>query len=95
MIAGALIGWGQRNNMRARMRAITPDLTTLIFGVAIMLVWAGLVEAFFSQYHAPVLPYAVKIAFGITELVLLILFLGRCGRKADPSQIKDGAKPLS
>lgn len=95
MIAGALIGWGQRNTMRARMRAITPDLTTLIFGVAIMLVWAGLVEAFFSQYHEPVLPYVVKIAFGATELVLLVLFLGRCGRKADASQIKDHVKPLS
>ncbi len=80
MLASALIGWGQRNTMRARFRDIAPDLTTLIAGIALMLVWAGLVEAFFSQYHEPTLPYAVKIAFGLTELVLLCLFLGRCGK---------------
>jgi hypothetical protein len=51
-----------------------------------MLVWAGIVEAFFSQYHAPVLPYGVKIAFGATELVLLILFLSRCGRKSETAK---------
>ena len=79
MLAGALIGWGQRNTMRQRLRAITRDLVTLIFGVALMLVWAGLVEAFFSQYHEPILPYSVKIAFGSVELVLLILFLSRAG----------------
>jgi uncharacterized membrane protein SpoIIM required for sporulation len=82
VLAGALIGWGQRNTIRARLRAVAPDLVTLIFGVALMLVWAGIVEAFFSQYHAPVLPYSVKIAFGCVELVLLIVFLDRCGRPA-------------
>jgi uncharacterized membrane protein SpoIIM required for sporulation len=86
MIAGALIGWGQRNTMRQRLRELTPDLTTLIFGITLMLVWAGIVEAFFSQYHAPVLPYGVKIAFGATELVLLILFLSRCGRKSETAK---------
>ena len=80
MLAGALIGWGRRDTMRARLRQLTPDLTTLIAGVALMLIWAGFVESFFSQYHEPVLPYVVKIAFGVTELVLLILFLSRCGR---------------
>jgi hypothetical protein len=45
-----------------------------------MLVWAGLVEAFFSQYHAPVLPYELKIGFGILELLLLALFLALAGR---------------
>jgi uncharacterized membrane protein SpoIIM required for sporulation len=80
MLAGALIGWGRRDTMRARLRQLTPDLTTLIAGIALMLIWAGFVESFFSQYHEPVLPYLVKIAFGCTELVLLILFLARCGR---------------
>jgi hypothetical protein len=54
---------------------------TLIGGVAVMLVWAGIVESFLSQYHKPVLPYAVKIAFGTLELVALVWFLGFCGRK--------------
>ncbi|PYJ00078.1 MAG: hypothetical protein DME25_21535, partial [Verrucomicrobia bacterium] len=85
VLAGALIGWGQRNTIRGRLRAITPDLTTLIFGVTLMMVWAGLVEAFFSQYHEPVLPYWVKIAFGGAELVLLVLFLGRCGGQPAPA----------
>jgi hypothetical protein len=62
------------------LRAVAPDLVTLIFGVALMLVWAGIVEAFFSQYHEPVLPYWVKIAFGSVELLLLVLYLSRAGR---------------
>jgi uncharacterized membrane protein SpoIIM required for sporulation len=80
MLAGALIGWGRRDTMRMRLRELAPDLTTLIAGIALMLIWAGIVESFFSQYHEPVLPYLVKIAFGVTELVLLVLFLARCGR---------------
>jgi uncharacterized membrane protein SpoIIM required for sporulation len=80
MLAAALIGWGQRNTIRVRLRTISRDLVTLIFGVAILLVWAGLVEAFLSQYHEPVLPYWVKIVFGLTELVLLVVFLARSGR---------------
>jgi hypothetical protein len=49
--------------------------------VALMLVWAGIIEAFFSQYHEPVMPYQIKIAFGVFELMILALFLGRAGRK--------------
>jgi hypothetical protein len=45
-----------------------------------MLVWAGIIESFFSQYHEPVVPYEVKIAFGLVELVLLGFFLSRSGR---------------
>jgi uncharacterized membrane protein SpoIIM required for sporulation len=83
VLAGALIGWGRRNTLRARLRAITSDLVTLICGVALLLIWAGIVEAFFSQYHEPVLPYPVKITFGCVELVLLCLFLARSGRTSD------------
>jgi hypothetical protein len=49
--------------------------------VALMLVWAGIIEAFFSQYHEPVMPYHIKIAFGVFELMILALFLGRAGRR--------------
>ncbi len=79
VLAGTLIGRGQRAPLSERLRAVSKDLLTLISGVALLLVWAGLVEAFFSQYHEPVLPYPVKIAFGTVELVLFILFLGRSG----------------
>jgi hypothetical protein len=57
-------------------------LATLIFGVAILLVWAGFVESFLSQYHEPVIPYWVKISFGLVELMVLGLFLARSGAKA-------------
>jgi uncharacterized membrane protein SpoIIM required for sporulation len=80
VLAGALIGWGDRRGMRSRLRAITPDLMTLIGGVAVLLVWAGIVEAFLSQLHAPVLPYEVKIIFGLVELGLLTVFLAKAGR---------------
>lgn len=80
VLGRALIGWGTSDSLRMRFRKIAPDLATLAGGAALMLVWAGIVEAFFSQYHAPVLPYAVKIAFGTVELVALFGFLFFCGR---------------
>jgi uncharacterized membrane protein SpoIIM required for sporulation len=83
VLAGALLGRGQRAPLAARMRAVAPDVVTLIGGVAVMLVWAGIVEGFFSQYHAPIIPYWAKIAFGIVELILLVVFLGWCGKRTE------------
>jgi uncharacterized membrane protein SpoIIM required for sporulation len=93
VLAGALIGWGKPITLKMRLRKISSDLVTLIFGIAIMLTWAGIIEAFFSQYHEPVIPYAVKIGFGMLELILLVLFLARSGRrkkklKAERSKVK-------
>ena len=48
-----------------------------------MLVWAGIVEAFFSQYHEPVIPYHAKIVFGALELIALILFFGLSGKSKE------------
>ncbi len=81
LLGKALIGWDSRLSTRARLRSVTPDLLTLIGGVALMLVWAAFVEAWLSQYHEPVIPYAVKITFGVIELILLISFLTCAGRK--------------
>jgi hypothetical protein len=53
---------------------------TLLIGLAVMLVWAGIVEAFFSQYHEPLIPYFIKITFGIIEFISLILFFGLSGK---------------
>ena len=83
VIAHALIGWGSRVSRTDRLRAILPDVVTLAGGLALMLVWAGMVESFLSQYHEPVLPYSLKIAFGLTEAALLTLFLTRSGREAE------------
>jgi uncharacterized membrane protein SpoIIM required for sporulation len=68
LLGRALIGWGDRNSLPARLRGISRDLVTLIFGVAVMLVWAGIIESFLSQYHEPIIPYSVKIGFGCVEL---------------------------
>jgi uncharacterized membrane protein SpoIIM required for sporulation len=86
LIALALIGWGKRTPLRTRLREISGDVTTLIFGVGVMLVWAGFIEAFLSQYHEPVIPYDVKIAFGFVELILLYVFLSRSGSKSAGSE---------
>ncbi len=79
LLAGALIGWGRRVPLTTRLREISRDMVTLIGGVALLLVWAGFVESFLSQYHEPVLPYDVKIAFGLVEICLLTLFLAKSG----------------
>jgi uncharacterized membrane protein SpoIIM required for sporulation len=80
MLAGALLGRSSALPVGRRLRTVMPDVVNIIGGVAVLLVWAGLVEAFFSQYHEPMLPYAVKIAFGLVELTLLILFFEFAGR---------------
>ena len=81
VLAGALVGRGSQDAMRTRLRHVSQDLVSLIFGVAVMLVWAGIVESFFSQYHEPYLPYSVKIGFGLVELFLLAWFLAKSGAK--------------
>lgn len=53
----------------------------LVAGLALMLVWAGIMEAFFSQHHEPALPYGFKIAVSIGELALLTAYLLMTGRR--------------
>lgn len=84
VLAGALIGSRKRQGLFERLAAIRNDLVTLIGGFSMLLVWAGIIEAFFSQYHEPVLPYGVKIGFGLLELVLLCAYLGFSGRSSQP-----------
>ena len=84
LLSSAMIGHGTRDCLKARMRQTVPAVVTLIFGVAIMLVWAGIIESFLSQYHEPVLPYSLKIAFGVLQLMGLTAFLGLCGRTPRP-----------
>jgi uncharacterized membrane protein SpoIIM required for sporulation len=71
--------------LRTRLREVSGDIATLIFGVGLMLIWAGFIESFLSQYHEPVIPYAAKIAFGCVELTLLTVFLSKSGiKKPEP-----------
>jgi uncharacterized membrane protein SpoIIM required for sporulation len=82
LLGQALIGWNSKENLAQRLRSVTGSLVTLISGAALLLIWAGLVEAFFSQYHEPILPYPFKIVFGLFELAALFTFLMFAGRKA-------------
>lgn len=82
VMAHALIGWGSRVSRAERLRAIWRDVVVLAGGLAVMLVWAGIVESFLSQYHEPVIPYGMKITFGAVEAALLTLFLARAGSKS-------------
>jgi uncharacterized membrane protein SpoIIM required for sporulation len=88
LIAKTLIGSGDHQPLGQRFRAVSSDLVTLAAGFGCLLIWAGIVEAFLSQYHEPVIPYAAKIAFGCVELVLLIVYLSRSGQGVPTDESK-------
>jgi uncharacterized membrane protein SpoIIM required for sporulation len=73
------------------MRRAMHEWLLLIAGLAMMLVWAGVMEAFFSQHHAPVLPYAFKVAIGAAELLLLAIYLLLIGRREPRAEAGDAA----
>jgi uncharacterized membrane protein SpoIIM required for sporulation len=79
VLARAVIGHGTGVPLRQRLGLVRDDLATLAGGLAVMLVYAGVIEAFLSQYHGPHL-YRLKIGFGLMELVLMIGFFAVMGR---------------
>ena len=76
-LARLLLRRREDRDVRQSMR----EWLVLVAGMAMMLVWAGLMEAFFSQHHAPVLPYWFKVAVAAAELVLLTIYLSMTGRR--------------
>ena len=76
-LARLLLHRREDRNVRQSMR----EWLVLVAGLAMMLVWAGIMEAFFSQHHAPVLPYGFKVAVAAAELVLLTIYLLFIGRR--------------
>jgi uncharacterized membrane protein SpoIIM required for sporulation len=76
-LARVLLRRREDRNVRHSMH----EWLVLIAGTAMMLVWAGMMEAFFSQHHAPVLPYGFKVAVGGAELALLTVYLLLIGRR--------------
>lgn len=87
ILGHAMIGWGNALRFRDRVRLVTPDLLSILALVVLLLIWAGIVESFFSQYHEPVLPYAVKIAFGGIQLSVLCAYLYFAGRRSDAKAV--------
>ena len=83
-LARLLLHRSEDRDVRQSMR----EWLVLVAGLAMMLVWAGMMEAFFSQHHAPVLPYGFKVAVAVAELVLLTMYLLLIGRKEIGTQTR-------
>lgn len=77
-LARLLLRRSEDRDLRRSMR----EWLVLVGGLAMMLVWAGVMEAFFSQHHEPELPYAFKVSVAVAELVLLTLYLLLIGKRA-------------
>ena len=92
LLGQALIGWGSDQTIGQRLRQISNPLVTLICGACLLLIWAGIVESFLSQYHAPVVPYFLKISFGILELALLVFYLGFSGRHSHEASVSSSSR---
>ena len=89
-LARLLLRRREDRNVRESMR----EWLLLIAGLAMMLVWAGIMEAFFSQHHQPVLPYGLKVAIGGAELALLTLYLLLIGRRGSGSEANTRGTPV-
>jgi uncharacterized membrane protein SpoIIM required for sporulation len=82
-LARLLLRRREDRNVRHSMR----EWLILVAGLAMLLVWAGVMEAFFSQHHAPVLPYWFKVAVGVAELVLLMAYLLLIGQRGNGKEV--------
>jgi uncharacterized membrane protein SpoIIM required for sporulation len=85
-LARLLLRRREDRNIRQSMR----EWLILVAGLAMMLVWAGIMEAFFSQNHAPLLPYWFKVAVGIAELALLTAYLLLIGGRENRLEARSG-----
>lgn len=83
---GFLLAHAQIQNLKGQSNSSVrtiykADIVNLIVCISLMLIWAGIVEAFLSQYHEPLITYKTKIMIGLIELLVLVLFLsGILGR---------------
>lgn len=76
VLANTLIGWRNSDSLAQRFSKVRDDIAYLIGGIALMLIWAGIVESYLSQTHEPAIQYSSKITIGIFELLFLCLYLG-------------------
>jgi uncharacterized membrane protein SpoIIM required for sporulation len=96
VLGRALVGWGSNVGLRQRLRLVRDDLALLAGGLTVMLIYAGFIESFISQYHGPTV-YGWKTFFGVIELVLMIAFFYFGGRyywlrKKAPMTVIEGAR---
>ncbi len=75
VLANALIGWKSADSLGQRFSKVRADVAYLIGGIALLLVWAGIVESYLSQTHEPQIQYSTKIVIGLVELLALVLYL--------------------
>lgn len=82
--AGLIIARGLwvpgRRGRGAAFAAEARTAANLVLGGAPLLILAGVIEGTISQIHAPVLPYAAKLAFAACVAVAVFVFLARAGR---------------
>lgn len=83
LLGKTLLFAASRKSLGQRLMEIRCDLVVLIGGVAVLLIWAGIIESFLSQYHEPILPYSLKIAFGSIQLAALTAYLALAGRRTE------------
>lgn len=75
VLANALIGWQNSDPLGKRFAKVRADISYLIGGIALLLIWAGIVESYLSQTHEPQIQYSTKIAIGVIELVVFVAYL--------------------
>jgi uncharacterized membrane protein SpoIIM required for sporulation len=90
VLARAVLGREDGRRIGVRLRAVADDVATLSGGAALMLVWAGIVESYLSQYHEPAIPYWLKISFGVVEGGLLVFYYGFSGRAKIVKEVRRG-----
>ncbi len=64
-----------KGSIKLALRKKRQDIGLFMLAIVVMLLWAGVIEAFMSQVHEPIVTYQSKIMFGILEGILLISWL--------------------
>ncbi|KAB2934089.1 MAG: stage II sporulation protein M [Candidatus Contendobacter sp.] len=83
-VAGLKLGWAVaapgRSSRTEALRRAAAEGVRLIVGVAVLLVLAAFIEAFWSSNRA--IPAAIKYAVGAAGWLLVVFYLSRAGRRA-------------
>lgn len=83
LLGSALIGRGGGQQLQERFRGAGRDAAHIFGLVVLLLIWAGMVEAFLSQQHGNLVSYPLKIAFGSLQLAALIAYLWFSGKRVE------------